>query len=359
MQVRQSTDSKFSVPLRIHNDFNWHTNTTLKAIYRGCDNPVKNVRYLRYRATRESVPSSSGALINPLKYHVDYYDVGEQTEVTCHFGSIHIKEFMAHAVQKQFEPAKDHDDIPYRLVELLIECEVPMLAENPSLMVALCDASLMNYHPAHLFFDAIERMKTNPDSTPKDVESVYAFAYDNLRPEKCDSFDSLFEETANDAVQHFRDSLGADIFRSNVTWFEELIAGAGKLRLNDRGFFTRLVTSPGLFSSTFTKVVNALGTPFITNSESKGYFLPPERLNGMSIQPYYPKVFQAISYTYGGRIACSLHDFCEADPQINRTNSDCLNKPWARVELPKLCPYAQMWKTWGLKGKTPRPSSGS
>jgi hypothetical protein len=304
------------------------------------------------------VHDNSGAAINAPKYQVEYYDTGAQARMACHFGSIHLKEYMAHAVQNQFAPGSDHDDIPYRLAELIVAKEIPRLGGNASFIIALCDASLMTYNPADFFFLTLDRIKSAPNWVPEDADSVYAFAFSGLqasRNGKLDTFNSLFEETAKSAIREFRDALKADIFRNNVIWFEELITEAKNLRINHRGFFTQLLKSPGVFSPMFRQIVSALGIPFTTNARSKGYFVPPEKLKALAIQPYYPKVFQAISYTFSGRRDCSLHPFCEASEGIKITNDDCGSSPWARVHLPHLCPYAQMWKTWGLGDKIPLP----
>jgi len=354
-QVTENASTGFSIPLKISNVYNWETNRKLKEVYRGCDRPVKSIGYLDYRETVERIPASGGSTITVPKYHVNYYDNGAQTKMTCHFGAIHIKEYMAHALQKQFDPVTAHADIPYRLAELIVNKETPQLAGNAPFIIALCDASLMDFHPARLFFHTLERIKSIPDWTPTDADSIYALAFKDLRLSgtgRTETFESLYDETAKSAAQAFRDSLKADIFKSNVLWFENLIREARNLRLNRRGFFSKLVSSPGNFSRMFTQIVNTLGVPFTTNAESRGYFVPPEKLKSLVIQPYLPKVFQAISKTYGGCRECSLHPFCGE----NITNDDCKNKPWARVDLPELCPYAQLWKTWGLSGRKPLPS---
>lgn len=365
-QVRDSTASSFSIPLRLNNDFNWETNKKLKQIYKGLETPnglpAPRIDYLSYAASIERITTNGGATISVPKYHIKYYDHGAQVEMSCHFGSIHIKEYMAHAVQNQFSPSTAHDDLPYLVAELIVKKEVPKLAEFPALIIALCDASLMDFHPARLFFHTIEQMKAAPDNIPLDVDSVYAFAFKDLKLEfkgTTQTIESMYDETAKLAVELIRDSLKADIFKCNVQWFEHLLAEAGKLRLNGRGFFSRLVSSSSVFSPLFTEVINALGIPFTTNIESKGYFMPPRKLKGLSIQPYLPKVFQAVSFTFAGRCDCSLHDFCRAISEINLTDDSCLKQPWMRVHRPDLCPYAQMWRTWGLQNKTPLPSGAA
>jgi len=363
-KVLDATATYFSIPLNLDNDFNWQTNRRLKATYRGRVTPwgnrVPNINYLGYSFTNEQIPVNGGEIIKVPKYQIQYYDTSAQSKSECHFGSIHIKEYMAHAVQNQFAPGTTHDDLPYLVAELIVKKEVPSLGSNPSLVIALCDASLMDFHPARLFFDAIERMKNNSSQIPTDVDSIYSFVFNGLKFQAngvTQTVKTCYEETSKLAVDAFQSTLKAAIFKHNVQWFDELMVQAGNFRQNEQGFFSRLVTAPGMLSSTFRRIVTLLGVPFTTNAEFKGIFVPPERLKGLAIQPYFPKVFQAVSNTYGGNYRCSLHPFCETSPVLNLTNEDCLTQPWRRVHLPELCPYAQMWKTWGLQKKLPKPSA--
>ncbi|CAN5472386.1 hypothetical protein BH09VER1_BH09VER1_26570 [soil metagenome] len=358
--VLKQASADFSIPVKLSNKHNWLTNQKLRLIYRGKVVPgrdcVSSIDYLDYSRTIEYVLDGGGETIEVPKYQIGYFDNGAQTRMSCHFGSIHLKEYMAHAVQNQFAPDTVHDDMPYRVVELIVEKEVPKLAGDSSLIVALCEACLMHYHPAEIFFDAIERMKRNGDQIPRDPHSAYSFVTNGLKFKGRGTnrtFESLYESMADQAVAAFRSCLKAEIFKSNVQWFVEVMSEARKLRLGSRGFFTQLVDSKGKFSSTFTNVVDVLGIPFTSNVVFKGYFFPPKKLKMLSIQPYYPKVFQAISLTYSGACGCSLLDFCNSNPGSKITNTDCEKQPWMRVTLPDLCPYAQLWRTWGLEGKIP------
>jgi len=355
-QVRENPHAEFATPLKITNTFEHFTNTTLGKIYYG--NPrqkAESISYSGYFADDVRITTNGGKAIRFPNYKIRYYDNGAQTTETCHFGSLHIKEYMAHAIQKQFTPNRNHSEIPYVLVELLVEKEYPPLAADKSLIIALCDAALMEYHPARLFFDALERMK-RAKWIPAGVDSVYAFVFDGLKlnwENQTETFDSLHEKTASSAIEHFRDALKADIYTENVQWFEHVIREARNLRINHQGFFTRLVQSPRTLSRLFYQIIDMLGIPFMTNALAKGYFLPPKNLKSLNIQPYFPKVFQAIYTTYQGKDDCLLHSFCRARSDKNVTDDHCLKSPWERVNFPELCPYAQMWKTWGLTGKKP------
>jgi hypothetical protein len=262
---------------------------------------------------------------------------------------------MAHAIQNQFAPNTVHSEMPYVLVELIIKKEYPALAADPAFIIALCDAALMHYDPARLFFDAIERMKQY-QWIPAGIDSVYDFVLKkstlDLRGQ-IDTFESRYERTVAMAIDESRDSLKADVFKENARWLRQVMAGALSLRAKHRGFFAKLVSSPGKLSQLFYEIFGEVGTPFMTNALYNGYFYPPKKLNATSIQPYLPWVFVSICTTFKGGKKCLLHSFCQARPDKRVTDHHCQNGPWNRVHLPELCPYAQVWKTWGLTGKRP------
>lgn len=384
-QVCGSEAQEFEIPLTISNSFNWHTNDKLMGIYRGVTSPMMKprdgIRYLSYIVHNEQVLNGEGVLINVPKYIVRYKDLGAHSPEILHFGSIHIKEFMAHAIQCQFDPDTDHDIFPYKIVEHILEAEIPFITRDQSLMIALCDASLMDYHPARLFFRTLERIKENPELRFRNVESVYSFVssgficgddYSNHRT------NSLFAQTSRMAFTHFQDCLHDKYFKDDVTWFRELLKQSNIWRSIRRGFFTRLVKSPGVLSSEFTEVSDRFGIPNTTNKNHVRFFAPPSNLSQLKINPDLPKIFQAISHTFRGGIDCLMFNICkkrDADKLSSAdvhqgsnlgssstnvdpiTDEHCQNKPWQRIGVKEGCPYTALWRAWGLEHKIPKLKS--
>lgn len=354
--------AEFKIPLELSNAFNFDTNFKLFGVYYGCRDDSRHPAFITYKGYSKKddvIYSNKGESYYVAKYAITYLNV-DGDEDAYHFGSRQIKEYMAHAIQGEFAPeaVSDHPDIPYRLVKMIVEREVPIIAKSRQFLIALCDATLMDFNPAHLFFHSLERMKNCPAWQPTDVDSIYEFVFNGVTPSfnGTSGFQSLFEDQINRAVSAFVSSLRTDVFKNNVTWFNSIVSEAKKLRCTDRGFMTRLVSSEGVFSEHFFEIIKRLGVPFTTNAASKGCFVPPAKLAELKIEPYYPKVFQAIRKTFQGVRKCSMLPLCEANPTQKITNCDCSNKPWERVSLPYLCPYAQMWKSWGLIGKIPQVS---
>jgi hypothetical protein len=64
-------------------------------------------------------------------------------------------------------------------------------------------------------------------------------------------------------------------------------------------------------------------------------------------------VFKQIINVYQGHQKCSLYEFCKTRPDKDITNNLCTTAPWERVKEKDLCPFAQLWKTWGLIDEYP------
>jgi len=355
--ILQDAKSEFNIPLKQNNHYNLLTNTQLRKIYYGDSAYAEDVAYLSYKSHIEKVVTNIGETLDVDKYIIDYYDNKAQTKMHFHFGSRCIKEYMTHALQNKLFPGTKHAAIPYNIVELIIQKEYPILLNDKSLIIALCDISLMSYHPAQFFFFNIERMKNETEWTPTDVDSIYRFAYDDLtfnHNGQVENVYSLYDKISNDALGCFKDSLAADIFQDNVAWFEEILKEAKTLRFSSLEFFNHLVDSEGILSNKFISILRKMGSPFMTNVLNEGFFMPPEKLLGLDIQPYYPKVFQAIILTYGGYKNCNLYDFCDSRKDKKITNSYCSTSPWLRIKEPEGCPYSLIWHTWGLDNKTPK-----
>ncbi|MBY0425661.1 MAG: hypothetical protein K2Q22_08505 [Cytophagales bacterium] len=355
--VLEKAEKIFDVPLKLDNTYNIFTNIELRSIYYGDRRSnAKSVTYQSFTSVNQNVIDAAGVILTVPKYIVKYFDNGAQTNMQFHFGSLCIKEYMAHALQNTLFPDTIHDDIPYSIVELIVRKEYPPLANEKSFMVALCDISLMGFHPAQFFFFILNKMNTTKGWSPKDVDSIYEFAYSDLtfnHNGQIENVYSLYDKINNTAFGCFKDSLQAEVFEDNVVWFEEILKEAKKLRFYSIGFFDQLIQSPGILSSNFLSILKNLGSPFMTNSLNHGFFMTPENLKSLNIQPYFPKVFQSILRTYSGHKSCSLYDFCNSREDMKITNEKCISAPWLRIHDPDGCPYAQIWHTWGLDGVIP------
>lgn len=346
---------EFTVPFEFTNEYNTLTQIELKKIYHGQNAEIEYSKYDYYLEETQELLDRDGIILHVKKYKVFYYDSSRNLR-SFYFGSLCLKEFIAHSIQSKFFSEIQHPDIPYLIAGLILEKECPTLSEE--FRIAICDACLMSYHPAQLFFSTIERLKKEV-SVPISLEELYKYTLDLkfsgngliITPEQ------LFYNTKEQVEDHFENALQAEIFAPNLNWIKHILKEGHKLRIEDPTFITKLLDNDGNLTNLFYDIFQKLGTPYLTNNLSEGKFIPPRSLTEHPRQPYQLLVFKQILQTFAGQKSCSLKNLCDKPESDVMTNSDCLNSPWKRATEERLCPFAQMWKTWALTNEIPVPKN--
>lgn len=346
---------EFTVPFEFTNEYNTLTQIELKKIYHGQNAEIEYSKYDYYLEETQELLDRDGIILHVKKYKVFYYDSSRNLR-SFYFGSLCLKEFIAHSIQSKFFSEIQHPDIPYLIAGLILEKECPTLSEE--FRIAICDACLMSYHPAQLFFSTIERLKKEV-SAPISLEELYKYTLDLkfsgngliIIPEQ------LFYNTKEQVEDHFENALQAEIFAPNLNWIKHILKEGYKLRIEDPTFITKLLDNDGNLTNLFYDIFQKLGTPYLTNNLSEGKFIPPRSLTEHPRQPYQLLVFKQILQTFAGQKSCSLKNLCDKPESDVMTNSDCLNSPWKRATEERLCPFAQMWKTWALTNEIPVPKN--
>lgn len=353
--IRHDGKSEFKVPVDITNTNNIQANLRLREIYRGETKGSELVKYDRYTIEYLEVEDKNGKKVKPPKYKIHYHDLKTREAKNFYFGYACLKEYMAHTIQKKYMPETKHGDIPYQIAEQIVNTEYPAFGNDSMLIVALCDASLMCFNPAQMFFNTIERMK-DKGFTPKSTSDVYNFAFKDLKFRGeigTETVESLFQKIVVQIDKHFYDALRSDLFLPNYNWLKHILTQAKSLRQTNPDFITELVLEEGKLSPKFYDIFRSLGTPFFTNTIEKGGFVHPNDLKTIPIQPYQLLVFKQIINVFNGHQHCSLYDFCKTRPDKDITNNHCKTAPWKRATEADLCPFAQLWRTWGLTNEIP------
>lgn len=355
--VRHDSSPEFQTPFQLDNSSNVKVNRDLMAIYRGAgekyDTP--KVKYRGYFVDEVPATDMNGGTVKVKRYVVNYLDIDTTTERSYHFGYRCIKEYVAHAVQVQFQKDKVHPDIPYLLCEQIIQAECPHLPHDPRLMIAFCDACLMHYHPAEIFFETLRRMKSNNDS-PSNALEIFRYTYDQVSFQlgnRVETVSSLFESQSIIAAGLFHEALKAEPLQSTYAWIRYVISAGFTLRQQRTDFMSKLVTDEGKLSKTFWEVSNFMGTPFFTDKNFNGNFINPQGFQVPKISVYIGIALIAIINVYHGRRDCSMYQFCKSKPGGDITDDRCKSMPSSRVNDAQLCPFATLWKAWGLAGKSP------
>ena len=183
---------------------------------------------------------------------------------------------------------------------------------NYKFIVALCDSSLMSFHPAQMFFNTIERMKKE-NFSPKNCKEIYDFAFKaTMLKGEIGEFtaNSLFEKVIDDSIKQYHNALKSPIFLEIYDWLNHILIQAKKLRLENPDFLCNLLDSRGNLTDAFYDIFRKLGSPFFTNNKNEGGFVPPTNLNKKHSRPFQLLVFKEILRVYFGEKSCSMINFC-------------------------------------------------
>ncbi len=364
---RQSNNRNLNIPYipQEERDLGVYYNSELQKLHTGTSNKVAIGTILSVGT--EIVPTDIGyktvdveivKLILKLNAH------SQQTEYS--FGAHAIIESMAFGIEKMIYPneIESPQDFCYEAANALVQFCYPELATDPLNVIALCDASLMYYNPAAIFYNMLMEMKTSK-FTPTSPLDVYDFIHSNVEIEfwGLTRINEIYNNHTLTAISCINDYFTSEIFAPNKQWVDDTFKNANNLRISDWGFFVQLASSGSLKKNEiFKHLFKLLGLPMVTNKTGAAYFASPV-VNNEAVRP---DALWAINQVYNIYInskksiirRCAMEDWCRESCRQAKiedyTDYRCIESPWERAkDSDKLCVFAQVWKTWGLENEIP------
>jgi len=266
------------------------------------------------------------------------------------FGAIGIMETMANFIQKKHFPATSAPAIPYNSAELVAQYLYPEIGNNAEFVFALCDVCLLDYHPGRAFFRTLDLMNKKCFK-PTTAEEIYEFAKTEIKGEKGESLNELFEKVSIEAESLYSEIFISPIFVNEQKWLSVLLSSARNLRLTNPTFMLNLYRQPSAKSINLANLLESLGTPLMFNRNEQAFFIPPNSLIDILIMPdRLSALLEMFRLFDDAQKNCRLSDYCS---QAITIDERCKSEPWLRSTDKNLCAYAQFWRTWNLTGKSP------
>lgn len=326
---------------------NVDTNLQLARVYNGTgEDDIATL--LEHRKIPTTVTSHQGNL--PLNYiEIDYVDSLGQNK-TFEFGALCIVESMAYIIESECYPnCPQSPDLPYSSAEKLVNLIYPQFGRNRLNVLALCDASLKHFHPGEFFYDTLLRIQKEQILIiqPEDIYQVC-----NLCNQE-NNFNALLQETASQAISQIQGYFNDPFFQRLKDWLENMMRTAVDYRLINERFPLDIarggnITNNNAYANFLTKV----GTPLVTNELGETTLHDPRN---NSATPDYTTIWAIDlihSIFWGWQRHCEMVDLCHSGNIP--TDMRCTNEPWGRASDQNLCPFAQMWRHWGLTGYYPK-----
>lgn len=247
---------------------------------------------------------------------------------------------------------------PYRITELLVEHVYPELLERRDLIYLCIDACLyVAFTPGVAFYLLLVHLKECEFHDGWNLNLVSDFL--GKRYAKNIPFALCVTETIRLVRQNFQ----IKELDSTVKWLEKIYERAKLLR--QFPMFMKCFIGEGKQDKAFSRIVTDLmGIPPLHNDiDEAAMKMPINMLTHLDAYNVHPEYFHAISCVlslFNGKTQCGLRNFCKASRSLNpniEVNDTC-NRPWEKLDevlqgKKELCPFAFLWKHWGLSGKTP------
>jgi hypothetical protein len=346
--------NEFKVPIEVSSDPTTELNYKLQEAYLGSDDI--SIRVLQIKDVRKE--SSQVYLPEPVNKHLPairvYFEDGAGKPRSFDFGSLHIMETMCQIGQKVFNPAVTHDDVPYRTAELVAKFIYPAIGQNLYFVFALCEVCLMVHQPADTFYEMLITMKKE-GFVPKLEIEIYDFVTANIREAKTGrTIRDVYDHQVDLAIEELSGYFTTEAFNNEKKWVSHILAEARRWRSANPMLILGLLKQPELISVQFLHLVHVLGTPLMQNLDGECWYSKPVELQDIDI---HPDVLAAILEIYqllmDGKKGCDLKSFCKKGTRGIVVSEKCDEAPWGRVQDLPICPFAFLWGTWKLSGKTP------
>lgn len=313
-------------------------------------NTIENLNKYGLNVTIKIINSES-VYIDGNDMLVHYISFNEITE-KYQLGSIDIIEGMAFLLGKRMfkNIVQEAPAFPYRTIEILIEYYCPFSFPDNLYIIALCELSLCCDSPMEIFMETIKKFKEKL-FVPKNMED---FIENVMIEEHLKQYNYLHSVLVDDTLKEFEYIFDKDNYFSDILlWVKTLLLKAKEVKGknnylpitnyfkdNDKNAFHKLIS-------------NEIGTPIIYLEQNKqGYYF---NVNNATKDLYIFRVlenfFNSLYVGYG----CFMEDYCREKSKIycenNFTDNNCKNIPSKRASelYENLCPYAVLWKYFGLK----------
>lgn len=278
------------------------------------------------------------------------------------FGGNHVTEGMAYLCEQQnfSDILPLADEYPYNVIEKIVEIIYPEIIEEKILLIALCDMSLMTYHPGLSFVRLVEFIKQEQFiNETTEIDEIYDKGLKFLKGSHVE-FSELVEIVKSEIVKNFN----AEYYEDIKTWVNCIFDSVKILRRDIPSFVVDLVRFGRPKENQFFRLTHrVLGSPLVLNELGFGTLSLPLNFVPQG-KNFNPGIFLAISqilkiFYKEEPVSCELIEYCEAshenDPNIT-VDRNCKHSPWLKSLDKDLCPVGQIWHHWALKEYSPKYS---
>lgn len=350
-KIADSKDKEISLPIDLSYIEDYEKQAHLISIYQGdCD----NLSGYRIVTINYEVEEMYEELYGDNIYQVILNLDNNGKEESYRFGGMCILESMAYLIESYgYKSESMRNTAPYNLCEevaSLVYDEFPV--NNKSLLVALCDISLMSPNPGTAFYDLLRAMKLHK-FIPNDIDEVYEFNETYIESNDMEIYDEQLS-LAQERIDFIYSSnlSNIDIVKQANKWIKERLFLAKIEREKNKKFIVDIMNNNEDFEKIFFEKLHLFGIPLIKNNQGEIFngttiINPDLNLIFLNIPIMLVKIFD---YQENNNV-CELINLCrEYNPKLY--DDECINSPWEKSQKDNLCPFGIMWYHRCLDGKS-------
>lgn len=353
---------EFEIPIKLQPNTNaqdyGYSNFQLRPIYIGSSikQKSKSISNFSYSLIPyEFEPNRSIDIVN-----IQFTDSVTNETRYLEFGGNHVTEGMAYLCEQYQHKGilPEADAYPYKIISEIVKLEYPEIKNEDGLLITICDASLMSYHPGLSFVRLLKFLKNlKVHESELTLIDVYNACLAEIKGGHVD-FDTLVENVKSDIKKNFN----ADYYKDITAWVDTIFDRIKIFRREVPTFVHDMVIfGKPRENQFFAAFLKTIGSPIVIDSDFNATFAIPQGFNPTSPN-FSPAIFWAINQIlkvfYKDSLSpCELIPYCtkskEKDPNIN-VDVNCTNSPWLKASEANLCPFAQIWHHWALKDFAPK-----
>ncbi|HSC54274.1 MAG TPA: hypothetical protein VLC98_11650 [Phnomibacter sp.] len=306
---------------------------------------IKKIELTTQRKLEGVIPDEANQFVN--MELVD--DLG--VEADFWFGGMAVIETMTYLIQSRFFDTSHSPTFPYKAAIIVAEYLSNQFKGSYEYIFSLCEVSLYSPYPGRTFYEIlleIEQQKIKIASTAQ----IYDMGFRHVT-KKWGLWENL-EKYKSTLVEILKSLHGHEAFKINRDWLIYIIEEGAKLRKEQPSLMLELYKSATPFSPLLLDIYKRLGTPETINAENKRWFAAPQALeeNADKIHTVFLTGFKQMqNLLLFGKKDCIIINHCEGSKNEMPIDKNCTTSPWLKAKQDPLCPFAALWKSFGLDSK--------
>ncbi len=267
------------------------------------------------------------------------------------FGGIAVIETMTYLIQSRFFDTSSTPTFPYKAAIIFAEHFSGQFKGNYELIFALCEVSLYSPYPGRTFYELLLEIEQSKIQI-SNANQIYEFGLQHIE-KKWGLWEKL-EKYKTTLIEILKNLYGHEAFKNNREWLMYIIEEGTKLRKENPCFMLQLYQSKEAFSPLLLDIYKRLGAPEAINAENKRWFTAPQALeeNADKIHTVFLTGFKQIqNLLLFGKKDCVIINHCEGSENEMPIDKNCTTSPWLKAKQDPLCPFAALWKSFGLDSK--------